>query len=81
VYEPQFAQTSRERYRETAGLLHVGAGLDFHLSRGFVVGVDVGYSMVLWGFSRPIGADWSHSMPEFGINLGWVFGGKKTGSR
>jgi hypothetical protein len=81
VYQPQFAQTSRDRYRETAGLLHVGAGLDFHLSRSFVVGVDVGYNMMLGGFSRPIGADWSRSMPEFGLNLGWVFGGKKAPSR
>jgi hypothetical protein len=81
VNQPQFAQTSREQYRETAGLLHVGAGLDFHLSRGFVVGVDVGYNMFFGGFSRPIGADWSYSMPEFGLNLGWVFGGRKAPSR
>ncbi len=63
-----------EKYRRMAASVHVGAGVDFHLTRTFVLGVDGGYNTMVRGFSRPVGARQSYSAPEFGLTVGWLFG-------
>jgi hypothetical protein len=51
----------------------VGGGVDFHLSRGFSLGVSAGY---LWmdAFSQPVGGRNDYSGWELALNVGWLFG-------
>jgi hypothetical protein len=51
----------------------VGGGVDFHLSRGFSLGVSAGY---LWmdSFSQPVGGRKDYGGWELALNVGWLFG-------
>lgn len=51
----------------------VGGGVDFHLSRGFSLGVSAGYQ---WtdGFAQPVGGRTDYSGFELALNIGWLFG-------
>ena len=51
----------------------VGGGVDFHVSRGFSLGVSGGYRWMA-DFSRPIGARDNYSGFELALNIGWLFG-------
>ena len=53
------------------GLL--GGGVDFHLSRGFSLGVSAGYQ---WTdrFAQPVGGRTDYSGFELALNIGWLFG-------
>ena len=51
----------------------VGGGVDFHVSRGFSLGVSGGYRW-MGDFSRPIGARDNYSGFELTLNIGWLFG-------
>jgi hypothetical protein len=51
----------------------VGAGVDFHVSRGFSLGVSGGYRW-MGDFSRPIGARDNYSGFDLTLNIGWLFG-------
>jgi hypothetical protein len=47
--------------------------VDFHLSRGFSLGVQAGYQ---WTdrFSTPVGGRTDYSGFELALNIGWLFG-------
>jgi len=51
----------------------VGAGLDFHLSRDFSLGLSGGYHWMN-DFSQPIGPRDNYSGFELALRVGWVFG-------
>jgi caspase domain-containing protein len=51
----------------------VGGGVDFHVSRGFALGLSVGYHWMS-DFSRPIGARDNYSGFQLALNVGWLFG-------
>jgi hypothetical protein len=51
----------------------VGAGVDFHLSRHFTLGVNAGYFWMA-DFSQPIGGRDNYSGFELSISFGWLFG-------
>jgi hypothetical protein len=50
-----------------------GGGVDFHVSRGFSLGVSAGYRWMS-DFSQPIGPRDNYSGFELTLNFGWVFG-------
>jgi hypothetical protein len=50
-----------------------GAGVDFHVSRGFSLGASAGYRWMT-DFSRPIGTRDNYSGFELTLNIGWLFG-------
>jgi hypothetical protein len=51
----------------------VGAGVDFHLSRGFSLGLSGGYQW-MDDFSQPVGGRVDYSGFELALNIGWLFG-------
>jgi hypothetical protein len=51
----------------------VGAGVDFHLSRGFSLGLSAGYQW-MDDFSQPVGGRTDYSGFELALNIGWLFG-------
>jgi hypothetical protein len=51
----------------------VGGGVDFHLSRGFSLGVSAGYQW-MDSFSQPVGGRNDYSGWELALNVGWLFG-------
>lgn len=53
------------------GLL--GGGVDFHLSRGFSLGVSAGYQWT-GDFAQPVGGRTDYSGFELALNIGWLFG-------
>ena len=53
---------------------HVGAGIDFHVTRWLSVGVSGGYNWML-DFVEPIGRRDNYSGPQLSVNIGWLFGG------
>jgi hypothetical protein len=63
-----------DEYRLTAASVHLGTGVDLHLTRRFAVGLNVGYNTMIRSFSRPVGARSHYSAPEFGVSVGWTFG-------
>jgi len=54
-----------------------GGGVDFHVSRGFSLGLTAGYNWMA-DFSHPIGVRKNYSGFELALNVGWLFG-KGTG--
>ena len=52
---------------------HIGGGVDFHVARGFSIGVNSGYNWMV-DFTRPVGSSDNYSGPEFGLSFGWLFG-------
>jgi Caspase domain len=52
---------------------HIGGGVDFHVARWLSVGVNGGYNWML-DFAEPIGVRDNYSGPQFGLNVGWLFG-------
>jgi hypothetical protein len=50
-----------------------GGGVDFHVSRGFSLGVSAGYRFMS-DFSRPIGGRDNYGGFELALNIGWLFG-------
>ncbi len=50
-----------------------GGGVDFHVSRGFSLGLTAGYDWMA-DFSHPIGVRKNYSGFELALNLGWLFG-------
>ena len=50
-----------------------GGGVDFHVTRGFSLGVSTGYRWMT-DFSQPIGFRDNYSGFELALNVGWVFG-------
>ena len=51
----------------------VGAGVDFHLGRGFSLGVSAGYQWMA-AFNTPVGGRKDYSGFELALNVGWLFG-------
>jgi len=51
----------------------VGAGVDFILSRHFMLGVGLGYNLMA-DFDEPIGGSKNYSGPEFSVGLSFLFG-------
>ena len=51
----------------------VGAGIDFILSRYFMLGVALGYNLMA-DFDEPIGGSRNYSGPEFSVGLSFLFG-------
>ena len=51
----------------------LGAGVDFHLGRGFSLGLITGYNWMP-DFDQPIGGRRNWSGFELGLNIGWLFG-------
>jgi hypothetical protein len=52
---------------------HVRGGVDFHVARSFVLGIDGGYNWMA-DFSRPIGLRDNYSGFGFGLGIGCLFG-------
>ena len=52
-------------------------GVDFHVARGFSVGVNAGYNWMV-DFAEPVGSRDNYSGPELGLSLGWLFGKGRT---
>jgi opacity protein-like surface antigen len=50
----------------------LGGGLDFVLSRHFMLGLALGYNLMT-DFKEPIGGSKNYSGPEFGIGLSYLF--------
>jgi hypothetical protein len=50
-----------------------GGGVDFHLGRPFMIGVDGGYRWMA-AFSRPVGGRSSYNGAEVGLTFGLLFG-------
>ena len=61
-------------HTDVAALVHLGAGVDFHIARAFAVSLNGGYNFMPVGFSRPIGWQTNYSGAEFGFSFGWTFG-------
>ena len=61
-------------HTDTAAVVHLGAGVDFHVSRAFAVSLNGGYNFMPVGFSKPIAWETNYSGAEFGLSFGWTFG-------
>ena len=61
-----------ERTQATVGG-HIGGGVDFHVTRGFSIGVNSGYNWMV-DFAEPVGSRDNYSGPEVGLSFGWLFG-------
>lgn len=61
-----------ETNTETAIGAYFGAGIDFMVSRHFMVGVNGGYNL-LSDFDEPIGGHVNYSTAELGVGFGLVF--------
>ena len=57
---------------EVAACGHLGGGVDFHVGRGFSIGLDAGYKWTA-GLSDA-GFHDSYSGFELAMNVGWLFG-------
>jgi hypothetical protein len=62
--------------------VRVGTGVDIQLGRRAMLGVSAGYDLMT-DFSDAIGGQKNHSGPDFGLSIGFLFGGTggRTGSR
>lgn len=65
--------TATESFSETALGSHLGAGLDWSLSKLFTLGLEAGYRLVA-DFGNRIGSEKNYSSPEFSLSFGIVFG-------
>jgi hypothetical protein len=52
----------------------IGTGVDIQLGRRAMLGVSAGYDLMT-DFSDAIGGQENHSGPDFGISIGFLFGG------
>lgn len=71
--EEDFFGVIVESRTQTAFGGQVGAGVDFILSRYFMLGLGLGYNLMA-DFDEPIGGSKNYSGPEFNVGLSFLFG-------